>query len=86
MEIRGRDPATESYRIEVIVDGKTVTALLPERLAASLRDIGPRPSHQTAYEWIAQHKTRIEAAITRLARDGPPTPPPFDQISLVKES
>ena len=86
MEIRGRDPATESYRIELIVDGKTVTALLPERLAASLRDIGARPSHQSAYEWIAHHKTRVEAAIARLARGGPPPAAPFDQITLVEEN
>ena len=86
MEIRGRDPATESYRIDVIVDGNTVTALVPERLAASGRDTGPRPSHQTAYEWIAENKVRIEAAIARIARGRTPPRAPFDQITLLEKN
>ena len=35
MEIKGRDIATESYRVVIGVDGRDVTALVPERLAMS---------------------------------------------------
>jgi hypothetical protein len=85
MEIKGRDIATESYRVVVDVDGSSITALVPERLAADLRLIGARPSHQTAYVWIAANKARIEAAITDLAHGSTRLKPPFDQITLVKE-
>ena len=85
MEIKGRDPASESYRIVVEVDGRNVTALVPERLAADFHMIGARPSHQTAYVWIAAHREKIEAAITKLARGSTRLKSPFDQITLVKE-
>jgi len=85
MEIKGRDPATESYRVVVEVDGRSVTALVPERLTADFRVIGSRPSHQTAYVWIAAHKAKIEATIEKLARGSTRMKSPFDQITLVEE-
>ena len=39
MEIKGRDPATECYRVVMTVDGREVTALVPERLAADLETL-----------------------------------------------
>ena len=86
MEIKGRDIATESYRVVVNVDGSPVTALVPERLAADFRVIGARPSHQTAYVWITGNKDRIEAAVAKLARGLTRPKAPFDQITLVKEN
>ena len=85
MDIKGRDIATESYRVVHVVDGRPVTALVPERLAADLRLIGARPSHQTAYVWMAQHKSKIEAAITQIARGAKRPKAPFDQITLIEE-
>ena len=85
MDIKGRDIATESYRVVVEVDGRHVTALVPERLAADTRLIGQRPSHQTAYVWIAEHKNKIEATILQLARGSKRPKPPFDQITLLEE-
>ncbi|MEX0367198.1 MAG: hypothetical protein AB3N22_14075 [Ruegeria sp.] len=85
MEIRGRDPATECYRVDLDVDGRTVTALVPERLAADMRLIGARPSHQTAYVWMAENKEKIEAAIAMLARGTGRPKAPFDQITLIEE-
>lgn len=85
MEIKGRDPATESYRIVVEVDGRSITALVPERLAADFRVIGSRPSHQTAYVWIAAHKDKVADAIAKLARGSTRIKSPFDQITLVEE-
>ena len=85
MEIRGRDIATESYRVVHDVDGSSVTALVPERLAVGPRSIAARPSHQTAYVWIADHKGKIETAITQLARGTRRPKAPFDQITLAKE-
>ena len=85
MDIKGRDIATECYRVVHDVDGRPVTALVPERLAGDARYAAARPSHQTAYAWIADHKDRIETAIAQLARLGKRPKAPFDQITLVKE-
>ena len=84
MEVRGRDAATECYRVHHDVDGRRVTALVPERFADDLRLTGARPSHQDAYVWMAEHKTKIETAIDQLARGKKPRAP-FDQIVLVEE-
>ena len=84
MEVHGRDPATECYRVTHKVDGQTATALVPERLAGDVR-IAARPSHQMAYVWMAGNKTRIENAITRLAKGKSRPRAPYDQITLVKE-
>jgi len=84
MEVLGRDRETESYHVKVDVDGKLVSALVPERLAADLR-IGARPSHQAAYVWMAGYKDKIEKAITQLAQGKGRPRAPFDQITLVKE-
>jgi hypothetical protein len=85
MEIKGRDPATESYRVTQTVDGREVMALVPERLAADLRLVGARPSHQDAYVWMAGHKDKIKAAITMLARGTGAPRAPYDQIVLTEE-
>ena len=84
MEVLGRDRETESYHVKVDVDGRTVSALVPEPLAADLR-IGARPSHQAAYVWMAGYKDKIEKAIAQLARGKGRPRAPFDQITLVKE-
>jgi hypothetical protein len=85
MEIKGRDIATECYRVVHGVDGRDVTALVPERLAASEFTLGARPSHQAAYVWIAANKTKIETAITQLARGTRRPRAPYDQITLIEE-
>ena len=85
MEIRGRDIATECYRVTHGVDGRDVTALVPERLAASAFRLGSRPSHQEAYVWIAANKTKIEAAIAQLARGTRRPKAPFDEITLIED-
>ncbi len=85
MEVKGRDPATECYRVVHEVDGRSVTALVPERLAAGMHLIGARPSHQDAYVWMAEHKDKIEAAIEKLARGKGRPRAPFDQITLIEE-
>ena len=85
MQVKGRDVETECYRVTHDVDGKTVTALVPERFAAEPHLAGTRPSHQDAYVWMAEHKTKIETAIDQLARGRRPKKP-FDQIALLKES
>lgn len=85
VEIQGRDPATEAYRVVVDVDGAPVSALVPERLAAGRLQLGSRPSHQTAYVWIAANTDKIERAITQMAKGATRIKAPFDQITLVKE-
>jgi len=85
MDVKGRDPATESYRVIHEVDGAPVSALVPERLAADLRLGGARPSHQSAYVWMAENQEKIEAAIARLARGKGRPKAPFDQITLIED-
>ncbi len=85
MEIKGRDPATECYRVVMQIDGRAVTALVPERLAADTRIVGARPTHQDAYVWIAGHKDKIETAIAALARGGRRPKAPYDQITLIED-
>ena len=84
MEVHGRDPATECYRVTHEVDGRVVIALVPERLAGDVR-IAARPSHQMAYVWMADNKAKIEKAITRMARGQSRPRAPYDQITLVGE-
>ncbi len=84
MDVKGRDPETECYRVTHDVDGRQVTALVPERFAAGLNMVGARPSHQDAYVWMAGNKTKIETAIDQLARGKTPRAP-FDQIVLLKD-
>lgn len=84
MDVKGRDPATECYRVTHEVEGAVVTALVPERFAEGLRLTGARPSHQDAYVWMAEHKAKIETAIAQLAQGKRPRAP-FDQITLLKE-
>ena len=85
MEVLGRDPATESFRVVLTVDGRQVTALVPERLAANVRLFAARPTHQTAQVWIAENQKQIEAAMTKLARGTGRPKAPFDQITLIEE-
>ena len=85
MEVKGRDPATESYRVIHEVDGREVAALVPERFASGLLATAARPSHQDAYIWMAEHKAKIESAIAQLAKGKKPRAP-FDQITLLKDN
>lgn len=85
MEIRGRDIATESYRATLDVDGRDVTALVPERLAVTWLKDGTRPSHETAYKWMAENKAMIETAITQLVRGTRRPKAPLDEITLIEE-
>ena len=85
MDIKGRDPATECYRVQHLVDGQTVTALVPERFAADFSVGGMRPSHEAAYTWFAAHKTKIETAIADLARGKRRPKAPYDQITLIED-
>ena len=85
MDVRGRDPVTECYRVVVNVDGREVMGLVPERHAADFRQPAARPSHQDAYVWLAANRQKIETAIANLARGTGRVKPPFDEITLIEE-
>ncbi|MHA6346310.1 hypothetical protein [Roseivivax sp. CAU 1761] len=80
VEVRGRDAGAEAYRIRVEIDGRQVSALVPECLMAGLRP-GDRPSHQEAYEWIAAHRRDLSRAVGALAAGRQPRPP-YDIVTL----
>ncbi|KUF08880.1 hypothetical protein [Pseudoponticoccus marisrubri] len=77
VEVQGRDPAREAYRVQT-ASGQ---AWVPECLMGGLRP-GDRPSHQEAYEWIAAHRAGIARAVALLARGRTP-PRPYDILDLI---
>jgi len=79
MEVLGIEPTTRSYRVRVQRASGPVVGLVPETL------IGALPRHQDAYEWIARHAVRIEAALDKIAAGHTPRPP-YDQLRLAEES
>ncbi len=44
-----------------------------------------RDGHQTAYDWIARHKTGIEHTLTALSEGRVDIPAPFDRMELTEE-
>ena len=80
VEVQGRDPVREAYRVETDAG----RAFVPEFLMASLRP-GARPTHQQAYEWIAAHRKPLAAAIEALANGQTPRHP-YDTLSLIASS
>lgn len=84
VEVQGRDPAREAYRLCIRVQDATVRAWLPECLIPSLRP-GSRPSHQEAYEWIAAHRRALRRAIEELAQGGTPRRP-YDILTLIEDA
>ncbi|MFW2543538.1 hypothetical protein ACN2XU_12905 [Primorskyibacter sp. 2E107] len=80
VEVQGRDPAREAYRIETDAG----RAYVPEYLIGGLRP-GDRPSHQDAYEWIAAHRKALAAAVAARANGQTPRPP-YDALTLISSS
>ncbi|MFQ6553319.1 hypothetical protein AAD018_013360 [Aestuariibius insulae] len=78
IDVMGRDAAAEAYRLTVHLPHGPADVMLPERLA------GRAPSHQTAYEFIAERASAIAAAAQ--ARLWGRTPPaPYDTLTLIGE-
>ena len=85
LEIRGRDVATEAYRVTAEIGGERVTALVPERLVDRRGVLPGRPSHEDAYGWIARNRENIMAAMAALRTGARRPRPPFDDVMLVEE-
>lgn len=83
MEVHGRDPDTDAYRVSVAGPHGPLTGLVPSHIM----DAPPlgAPRHQPAYEWIARHAADIEAALLARAA-GRAVRAPFDTVSLEPES
>lgn len=85
MEIHGIDMVHGAYRVSFQADGATLRGLVPETLIGDwLRQAG-RPEHGDAYEYIAAHRTQIEAALIRL-KNGRKVNSPYDRLSLIQET
>ncbi|SFD49949.1 hypothetical protein [Roseivivax sediminis] len=80
VEVLGRDPGAEAYRVRAHLEDGAYEAQVPECLMEALRP-GERPSHQEAYEWIARHRRRIAAAVADRAAGKVPRPP-YDLVTL----
>ncbi|MEM1301223.1 MAG: hypothetical protein AAGH17_01470 [Pseudomonadota bacterium] len=79
MDVLGIEPATRSYRVSVTRKGGPLVGLVPESM------IGALAKHQDAYEWLARHAAKIEAALDTLAAGQSPCPP-YDQLRLAEET
>ena len=79
VEVQGRDVTREAYRIET----ETGRALVPECLMQTALRPGARPSHQEAYEWIADHRVALARAVVQLAQGQTPRPP-YDIVTLIE--
>ena len=84
VEVQGRDPAQEAYRIRTAVNGTFVRAMVPECLMQGLRP-GDRPSHQDAYEWIAAHRHHLARAVEALTKGKTPRSP-YDILTLIEDA
>jgi len=85
VEVLGRDPAREAYRIRTTVAAGPRTAWVPECLVDTSLRPGARPSHQDAYEWIAAHRGQLRDAVASRAAGRTPRPP-FDLVTLALET
>ena len=84
LEIHGRDVAEGAYRVSTTAgNGRRIAGLVPEAMMGGARTIGA-PRHQFAYEWLAQNRARIEAALCAKA-EGRPVRAPFDRVMLAQE-
>ncbi len=83
LEVHGRDLENEGYRVSVRKGSRTIAGIVPETLIGGPQGIGA-PRHQYAYEWIAQNRPRIEAALCA-KMDGRPVRAPFDRVELAEE-
>lgn len=80
MEVLGRDPGREAYRVAITAaPGRVTTAWVPEALMAPTR-----LSHEAAYEWIAGRKKQIEQAVLAMS-NGTRVKAPFDTIELAED-
>ena len=81
MNVLGKTPGAEAYRVSVEIGGDEVVAHIPDALLSAEYGQDAKVSHDAAYEWIATQRHDVEAAIRTLQGGGTP-PAPFDQITL----
>jgi len=86
MQVHGIDMAAGAYEISFEAEGRTIRGLVPETLVAEALARAGRPAHVDAYQWIAAHRPQIETALTRMARGAGRPRPPYDRLTLLKES
>ncbi len=82
MDVQGRDAVRAAYRVGIEVGGARIEGFVPESLMDA--PILGASRHQHAYQWLARHRTRIEAAL-RAKREGRSVRAPFDRVTLAEE-
>jgi hypothetical protein len=83
MDVLGRDPVLEGYRVATGGDVRLV-GLVPEVLIAEGARLTGGHGHRTAYDWLAAHAREIEDTLRTRAVGGCPKAP-YDRIFLEKE-
>ena len=81
MEVLGRDPMREGYRVKA----RGAVAVVPDVVISRHGALTGGRGHQTAYDWIARNAAAIETAMDTLAR-GEAARPPFDMLELEIET
>jgi len=82
MDVHGRDVDRAAYRVSIDAGGARIEGFVPEALMDA--PVLGASRHQHAYEWLARHRARIEAAL-RAKREGRPVRAPFDRVTLAEE-
>ena len=79
LAVEGRDAADEAYLIRMEHRGRSIRAAVPEHLLAERG--GARPTHQAAYEALADRRRAVQAAVAALAEGRTPRAP-YDAVTL----
>ncbi|MEM9250510.1 MAG: hypothetical protein AAGB05_17690 [Pseudomonadota bacterium] len=83
LQVHGRDTEHDSYRVSLAFGERQILGLVPESLIGAPTGLGA-PRHQHAYEWLADNRARIEAAL-RAKSEGRSVRAPFDRVELAEE-
>ncbi|MEM0935045.1 MAG: hypothetical protein AAF646_01920 [Pseudomonadota bacterium] len=83
LEVRGCDIRRGAYRVRLVKAGQDIDGIVPTCLIGESNAPGA-PRHQHANEWLANNKSRIEAALCA-KREGRAIRAPFDRVTLAEE-
>ncbi|GGL62211.1 hypothetical protein [Wenxinia marina] len=84
MEVLGRDPAREAFRVATDTPDGRIVGLLPEHVIGRGLLIGGH-GHATAYDWIARHAGEIDLTLKALRSGEGRIPRPFNRMELVED-
>ena len=85
MEVPGRSPARQAWRLRAALPGGPRALWLPEALSVEDWRLSSPPGHADACAGIGRNRARIEAPIAALGRGALPRRP-FDRLTLAEDA